>query len=632
VITCRLLGPVQVTVDGQPAQPELLWRKNVALLVYLARSPRLSRTRDHLTGLLWGEKPEVAARHSLREAVRVLRRSLGEDIIRSEGDQIRLTPDGLTLDTNAFDEAERAAQWEAAAGLVAGDFLEGFGVPDASAFEDWLTAERHNWRRRAARALTEWAKQNLAEGQAQQASDTALRAIQLEPASEEAARTAMKALVLAGDRAGALTCYDELVSRLRDAGVELGAETSALGERVRRERKWRLSDEVPQQADRGAETRRAPLIGREGELAQVLEAVKCAEADRRSAVCMIIADSGLGRSRLLEEITTRARLDGMLVAAVRAVEADVSAAWSGVLGLARSGLLDGRGLAAASPEALAALAAELPEWADRFGAPNRPAPLGAAFTQVIRALGEEQPVLLAIDDAQWLDRESLLELSAVLRDLSMLPVVVAVTSRREPSRAEVDELRSRVGRDLSGTSIHLQPLDDHALRTLVQWAVPSFDAAEIDRLTRRVAADSAGLPLLAVELLHAVALGMDLGRIVGAWPEPYKTLDQTLPTDLPDAVIAAVRVGFRRLSDDAQQLLAVASILGERVSRERLEHCSGIGGETLLDALDELEWQRWLVCEPRGYSFLARVVQEVVARDMLTEGQRQRILERGGGS
>jgi hypothetical protein len=44
-------------------------------------------------------------------------------------------------------------------------------------------------------------------------------------------------------------------------------------------------------------------------------------------------------------------------------------------------------------------------------------------------------------------------------------------------------------------------------------------------------------------------------------------------------------------------------------------------------ALDELEWHRWLVYDRRGYTFAARVVQKVVARDMLTPGQRQRVLE-----
>ena len=54
MIQCRTLGSIEVSVDGSPAPPELLWRKHLALLVYLARSPRQTRSREHLIGMLWG--------------------------------------------------------------------------------------------------------------------------------------------------------------------------------------------------------------------------------------------------------------------------------------------------------------------------------------------------------------------------------------------------------------------------------------------------------------------------------------------------------------------------------------------------------------------------------------------------
>ena len=75
-IDCRLLGPVEVHCDGAEAPAELLQRKNLALLIYLVRSPHQARSREHLAGVLWGEKPESKARHSLREAIRILRRTL----------------------------------------------------------------------------------------------------------------------------------------------------------------------------------------------------------------------------------------------------------------------------------------------------------------------------------------------------------------------------------------------------------------------------------------------------------------------------------------------------------------------------------------------------------------------------
>jgi hypothetical protein len=91
-------------------------------------------------------------------------------------------------------------------------------------------------------------------------------------------------------------------------------------------------------------------------------------------------------------------------------------------------------------------------------------------------------------------------------------------------------------------------------------------------------------------------------------------------------VVAAIRIGFRRLSPVAQRVLAAASVLGDLVPATLLERAVSLGPEETAIALDELEWHRWLMAEPRGYSFVARIVRRVVERDMVTEGQRRRVL------
>ncbi|HEX6432745.1 MAG TPA: hypothetical protein VFZ87_00815, partial [Gemmatimonadales bacterium] len=101
----------------------------------------------------------------------------------------------------------------------------------------------------------------------------------------------------------------------------------------------------------------------------------------------------------------------------------------------------------------------------------------------------------------------------------------------------------------------------------------------------------------------------------------------TLPGELPDMVVAAIRMSFRRLSPAGRQVLSQAAVLGDRISPQLLSQVTGLPAEELMPILDELEWHRWLLSEPRGYSFLARVVRDVIARDMLTPGQRRRILE-----
>jgi hypothetical protein len=77
-------------------------------------------------------------------------------------------------------------------------------------------------------------------------------------------------------------------------------------------------------------------------------------------------------------------------------------------------------------------------------------------------------------------------------------------------------------------------------------------------------------------------------------------------------------------------VLAAASVLGDLVPSSLLEKALSLTPEETTLALDELEWHRWLMAEPRGYSFVARLVRRVVERDMLTPGQRRRVLEAVG--
>lgn len=618
MIVCRTLGPVDLSVNGAGAPAELLWAKNLALLVYLARSPKRARTREHLIGLFWGDKPEKSARHSLNQAVRTLRSHLGEGVV-SDARQVKLAPGTVELDTERFEACAAAHDWAGAAALVAGEFLEGFSVPRASRLDDWIASERTLWRKRSVDVLLHRTEELLNAGSVGPAREMGLRALDSEPGSDAVIRAVMRCLALAGDRAGALERYDTFATRLRaEVGAEPDPETQALAHRVRRERTWRLPARTGDEA--GAESRRAPLVGRTSELERLLEAWATCRRERRPAVAIIEGDAGTGKTRLAEEVLARARLDGAAVAAVRAVEADTEDAWSGVLGIARGGLLDAPGVAGAAPAALLTLRGE----GITEESPSR------AVSEVLRAVAEEQPLLVLVDDAQWADRESLLALGSAARDLTGAPVFLLLTVAPQPPRAELDALRVRIGRELSGAATRLEPLPGDALRALARWALPGYGEMELDRVTRRVATDSAGIPLLAVELLHAVAVGLDLRESRGAWPEPFRTLDQTLPGDLPDAVVAAIRIGFRRLSPSAQRALAAAAVLGGRVAPARLARASGLDDETVAAALDELEWQRWLNAEPRGYAFVARIVRDVIERDMVTPGQRQRIRDAAG--
>src|SRR5688572_16487047 len=76
-LSISLLGPQQIMLDGRPVTG-LATDKIRALLLYLAVEQDRPHRRSSLVGLLWPDIPEAAARHSLSQALFVLRRALGE--------------------------------------------------------------------------------------------------------------------------------------------------------------------------------------------------------------------------------------------------------------------------------------------------------------------------------------------------------------------------------------------------------------------------------------------------------------------------------------------------------------------------------------------------------------------------
>jgi DNA-binding SARP family transcriptional activator len=632
MIRCQTLGPVSALVDGQPAPPELMWRKHLALLIVLARAPRRTRSREQLTGLLWAEKAESAARHSLNEALRVIRRAAGDDALDTHGDQITLAADAVEVDLDVFEALLGKGDLAAAVGLIGGEFLEGFAIQGASEFENWLSSERRHWSARSVTALCSWAEAESASGRVGEAMAAAERALLLDPLAESALGALLRNMVLQGERTAALERYDRYAAQVRDRlGTEPSAAVRALADRIRQDRA-RTSRPAALAASE-PERRRVPLIGREQELSSLLGTWSEAVASRQPRSALVLAEPGMGRTRLAEEVAARVRLNGGAVVHARAVSSDRVELESGLLALAAGDLLNASGIAATPPGAIAVLSARVPAWAERFGsresrvASRESTSVGSALLDALRTVAEETPVLVWIDDAHFLDATSFGFLERIPRDFAGLPVMVLICASAHPAREELDTIRARMGREVTGVTLVLDPLDDAAVVGLAGWALPGYSKDELERLSRRLARDTAGLPLLLVELLGAVAQGLELEGDGGAWPQPFHTLDQTLPGELPDSITAAIRVSFRRLSAAAQKVLATASVLSDRVLPGDLAMAAELPQAAVLDALDELEWARWLVAEPRGYTFMARVVRDVIARDMLTPGQRRRISE-----
>ena len=163
-----------------------------------------------------------------------------------------------------------------------------------------MTAERTRWQGRSVAVLERLSTQRLARGDLVGAEDAARRAEQLDEHSDVAVRARLRALALAGDRGQALAAFTAFAARLkRDLDAEPDAETRALADRIRQGRAWRLPETV-RAAPTGPESRRAPLVGRSGEIERLV-ATWAACRDGRIGVAIVEGDGGTGKTRLALE-------------------------------------------------------------------------------------------------------------------------------------------------------------------------------------------------------------------------------------------------------------------------------------------------------------------------------------------
>ncbi len=609
-VELRCLGPLEVRVDGKPPPAELLWRKHLALLVYLSRSPR-GRARDHLMGLLWSEKDQEKARHSLNEALRVLRKTLGDALV-TEGDVVRVEPHAFRTDLDSLD-----------ASVAVGPFLEGFAVPDAPEFEDWLARERERVGAAAVASLVEAAERALAEGDLVKARHHGDRALALDPYHEPALRALMRAYALDGVRQLGLEAYERARAALEgDLGSQPEPATQDLARRLRAGEVVRVAARTPQPEQL------PPLVGGGRKLLAQLAAL-WDQAVSGARLALVRGDPGSGKTRLLDELAARARLDGAVVAYARGLEGDepraIVAAWL------RGGLAVPE-LASAAPAALTALAALDPDLGVRFpGARGtEPLPLDDALAACVAAIGGERRVLLALDDAHRSDAETLGAVVRLVQRGIQVPLLVVLAAPQAPAAAPaMDQISARLGRDLPGAELRTDRLTEPEVAQFAGWAVPSYAAEDRERLARRVMVDTSGNPFLVTQLMLALRAGLAVTPGAGAaWPAAHRTLDDTLPGQLPPAVAAALRLRYRALTEAAQRTLAAMAVLGGRTAQPALARAAEVEWKELERALDELEWDRWIDGDAHGYSFVTRLAREVILADMVTGGERRRIRER----
>lgn len=614
-LTC--FGPPTASVDGGPAPPEVLWTKHLALLVYLALSPGRRRSREHLMGLFWGESTQDRARGALNETLRRLRTFLGDQRVLSEGTAVVLHDEGLAVDALRVMTLADRAPHEAVV-LLRGEFLEGFNVKRAQELEEWMSAERRRFSTLRVGVLIKSGEQRLSEGRAGAAADLAQQALQSAPHSEAAIALLMRALDVAGDSSASLAAHREFTERLeREVRERPSKALVALAERIRSgSSRHGPTPNTP---------RVAPLAGRSTVHRDAFETVVAGGPH----TIVIAGPSGMGRSRLLAECVARSVLAGARTARARQFESDHDARWSLLRQLCRAGLAEAPGLAGARPEALAVLAALVPELSQRFPAHevHDVAQVGAALAAVLTAVADESPWCLAVDDAHWADGASIAALHAAMASLERAAVTLVVTVATDVGDVprELQQLQAAVGLGLPGVAVRLDPLAHEDVRSLVTALAPWCDDDDKrDRLARWLAIETGGSPLLVVTLLAAFEKDTRF-RENSSFPRPNETDVTRLPFSVPKLAYMGVKLRIGELDKDEQAVLSAAAIGGLGLDLGLIAVLSERSESDVERALPGLERRHLVKYDGTRYAFVAALVVEVVRAECLTAGQRRRM-------
>ena len=165
------------------------------------------------------------------------------------------------------------------------------------------------------------------------------------------------------------------------------------------------------------------MIGREGEFARLREFLSEPKAGPEALV--LVGEPGIGKTTLCRQGELRAGEEGWTVLSARPAEAEREMAYS-VLGDLLRGQQERIGVLPAPQRR--ALESALLGGVQQY-APPSPRAMGLGLLGLIEDLVADRPVLVAVDDAQWIDGSSAIVLSFAMRRLGTLPVRVLATTR-----------------------------------------------------------------------------------------------------------------------------------------------------------------------------------------------------------
>ena len=342
---------------------------------------------------------------------------------------------------------------------------------------------------------------------------------------------------------------------------------------------------------RGLVGMRAPMIGRDRQLAKLEEIFNIVRAGQGRVAC-ILGEPGLGKSRLLAELRSALHAKDGKVRWIegRCLSYGETIPYHLVVDLVRS--LIGVNASAEESEVARVLEAELQDllgdaWTENYAylahllslslAPEMQSRLSvleleavkryvASLANVLRALSARGPVVLVCDDVHWADSASVDALLQIEAGLAAFPVFLILSSRVE--RASSGWRLIAGARDMFGdalTEIRLEPLSLEDSRTLVSNLL-HIDSLPVE--TRElVLAKAEGNPFFVEEVIRML---MDRGAIV---PEGdrWVATERIATIEIPDTIHGLLLARIDRLPQASKRTLRVASVIGRQFGVTILE-------------------------------------------------------------
>jgi DNA-binding CsgD family transcriptional regulator/tetratricopeptide (TPR) repeat protein len=351
------------------------------------------------------------------------------------------------------------------------------------------------------------------------------------------------------------------------------------------------------------------LAGRLEEL-ELLEAARRRAADGEPAVVLVGGEAGIGKTRLVAELTNRCAAHGTRVLSGGCVPVGDGALPYAPIVEALRALVAEVGVAAVR-ELVGPSWPELARLLPTLGEPEGTGPTEQAAQSrlfelvlgLVGRLGEQAPMVLVIEDLHWADQSTCDLLAFLVRNLRRERLLVVVTYRNdEPGQERLGPYLAELDRGAPVQRMELSRLDQ--VETVAQL-VGILGAAPAVELVDALFARSEGNPFFTEELLAAVRAGR------GA-----------LSPTLRDLLRGRVKV----LPDRAQHVLAVVAVAGRRVPHRFLARVAGLDDRDLAEDLRMVVALQLLVTRPGedGYEFRHALLGEVVDADLLP-GERARL-------